>query len=410
MFRFLKIEKFQSHDDTLISFDKGVNVIFGLSQAGKTAITRAMRLLIDNRPLGGKFFSDFAGDKGETKITLGLEGSNDISVIKSIKVNKDGDKQVTKTAYTIGETEFSSPKDQVPDQVVAALNLSELNIQRQFDPPFLVSASGGEIAKTINRITRLEEVDDWVSELTSEINAGNRDVVRMEQEAKSLIQEIEIYKDIEETDKIISDLQSAVGMIAKLLIQKNDLDKMLVQFEDVTKELEALRDFLLVERYVKKAESHQRDIDFYEEIESLIGEYDLLTNTINLDNLDLKDLVVIDVGLRASEYDESGYIYLNQIYDTAIKCNKELEILEKILPVEKIILKAEKLNEGITIFYDMRNKLRVYEQAVDDEEQKADFLVTAKKKYMDILKKIKKCPTCFAPMNVEHLKEIEKSL
>lgn len=410
MFRFLDIENFQSHEKTRIDFDKGVNVIFGLSQAGKTAITRAMRLLIDNRPLGGKFFSDFAGDKGDTKITLGLDGSQDISIIKSIRIDKDGDKKVTKTSYTIGEMEFSSPKDQVPDQVTAALNVSELNIQRQFDPPFLVSSSGGEIAKTINRITRLEEVDDWVSELTSEINTGNRDIGRMEQEVKSLIQEIEIYKDIDETEKVISDLQSSVGMIAKLLVQKNDLDKMLVQFEDVTRELEVLRDFLLAERYVKKAESHQRDIDSFEDMESLIFEYDRLTDIIDLENLGLKDLVSIDGKLKASEFDTMKYDILSRLCGEGSANFSRLEGLGKALLVEKIILKAEKLHEEITVFYDMRGRLRVYEQSLDDEGKKADFLMVAKNKYISMLKEIKKCPTCFSDIDVKHLKAIGASL
>ena len=410
MFRFLDISNFQSHEKTRIDFSKGVNVIFGLSQAGKTAITRAMRLLIDNRPLGGKFFSDFAGDKGETKITLGLEGSQDISIIKSIKINKDGDKQVIKTSYTIGGTEFSSPKDQVPDQVTAALNISELNIQRQFDPPFLVSSSGGEIAKTINRITRLEEVDDWVTELTSEINSGNRDVVRMEQEAKSLIQEIEIYKDIEDTERIVSELQTSVGVIARLLIQEADLAKMLVQLDGVTKELEILEDFLKVERYIKKAESHQRDIDSFEEMEFLISEHERLTDIIDLEDLGIEDLYHIDAKLKASEFDESGYVYLKQMYEAAVLSVKRFEDLEKFLPVEKIILKAEKLNGEIMDFYDMRGRLRIYEQAIDDEDQKADFLVIAKNKYLSMLKEIKKCPTCFADIDAKHLKEIGASL
>lgn len=410
MFKFFDISNFQSHEKTRIEFAKGVNVIFGLSQAGKTAITRAMRLLIDNRPLGGKFFSDFAGDKGDTKITLGLEGNQDISIIKSIKINKDGGKQVTKTVYTIGETEFSSPKDQVPDQVTAALNLSELNIQRQFDPPFLVSASGGEIAKTINRITRLEEVDEWVSELTSEINAGNRDVVRMEQEAKSLIQEIEIYKDIDETEKVVSELQASVGMIAKLLIQKNDLDKMLVQLEDVTRELEKLEDILKVERYVKKAESYQNSISCFEDMELLIGQHERLTDIIDVENLGLKDLVAIDEKLKATEYDTTEYDVLSRLYEDGTVNSLRLEDLGKALLAEKIILKAEKLDGEIMAFAEMRNVLYEHEQIADVEESKRIAYEMAKKKYMKVLLDTKKCPTCFSVMDSKHLKEIGASL
>lgn len=362
MFQFLKIEKFQSHENTLLHFDKGVNVIFGLSQAGKTAITRAMRLLIDNRPLGGRFFSDFAGDKGDTKITLGID-NQEIAIIKSIRVNKEGEKQVTKTAYTIGDMEFSSPKDQVPDQIVAALNISELNIQKQFDPPFLVSSSGGEIAKTINRITRLEEVDGWVSELTSEINSNNRDITRMEAEAKGLIQEIAVYKDIEETEQIINELQSKTGEIAGLLIRQNDLDKLLVSFENAIRTLEKFDGVADACKHIEEAEELQIEIIGYEVLEQMLANYE------------------------SKAFDD-----------------------ENLVRAERYVTKSEKIDSEIVLFFEMRSRLRVYEQAVDDVEQKVLGLENAKMQYVDLLRKIKKCPTCFADINAKHLKAIEDNL
>lgn len=366
MFRSLQVENFQSHEDTRIHFDKGVNIIFGLSQAGKTAITRALRLLIDNRPLGGRFFSDFAGDQGQTKITLGLE-KEQISIVKSIKINKDGDKQVTKTSYKIGDVEFSSPKDQVPDQVLAALNISELNIQRQFDPPFLVSASGGEIAKTINRITRLEEVDEWVSELTSEINAGNRDVVRMEGEAKGLIEEIKKYDDLDKTEKVIAELRLVDGEITYLLTKEKNLDRLLLQIFEASEAREKLEEFLPTERYITKVEKLQADIALFVSLGEMLSRLEKTKEIIDQNEIQFGQLSIISNNLDHATFDEAG-------------CNT------------------------------LRRSLRSYEQLIDDLEQKKDWLLNRKNEYVAVLKTAKKCPICFSDIDAKHIKQIAGGL
>jgi exonuclease SbcC len=409
MFKFLRLENYKSHENSLIHFDRGVNVIFGMSQAGKTNFLKALRLLASNRPLGGKFFSDFAGDKGETKITLGLEGSEDISLLKEIRVTED-DKKVIKTMYKIGDVPFSSPKDQVPDRIVAALNISELNIQRQFDPPFLVTSSGGDIAKTINRLTKLEEVDDWVSELTSEINAENRDIVRMESEAKALVQELEIYKDVDETEKAISELQANSGSIAKLLLQQNALDKMLIQFEEAVRSLEPLEEFLLAERYIIKAEKIQIEIDLFNSLQADLNRYKELSDTILEKKSILNDLSVSDSELESSEFDTVVYDSLKTACHRLSSCLEELEVLEGYLQAEKYAVKAEKIDAEISVFFNFKQQLRIYEEVAEVGEKKELRLSEAKIEYVNKLKEVKKCPICLADINVECIKEIEAAL
>jgi tetratricopeptide (TPR) repeat protein len=229
----------------------------------------------------------------------------------------------------------------------------------QADPPFLVASSGGEIAKTINRITRLEEVDDWVAELTSEINSGNRDVVRNEEDAKRLLQDISVFKDIDETEAIINELKVVSGLISKLSNERYDLDRMLIQYENSVREYEKLDKYFLAEKYVLKAEKIQSEIDDFYFLKNLIEEYDSLTESI-----------------------------------------KAKEILNQV----------EGLIKEIEAYYKMKDLLYVYENNDKEYQKTYDELEEAKLKYIEIISKIGKCPVCFAPMSSKHLKEIERSL
>jgi len=57
LIRSLEIENFQSHELTKLDLHKGLNVIVGPSDQGKSALIRALRWLCYNEPKGTDFFS-----------------------------------------------------------------------------------------------------------------------------------------------------------------------------------------------------------------------------------------------------------------------------------------------------------------------------------------------------------------
>ena len=61
MIQSLQINNFQSHKYSVMELHKGVNVIIGPSDSGKTTILRALRWLVWNRPSGDAFRSDWGG-------------------------------------------------------------------------------------------------------------------------------------------------------------------------------------------------------------------------------------------------------------------------------------------------------------------------------------------------------------
>lgn len=171
MIKQLIIHNFQSHADTVLDLDLGVNLITGQSDSGKTAIIRALKWLATNRPLGDGFRS--WDSKGETmvKILLG-DGVSIRHEPGKYSLTNGKDKQ-----------EWSAIGTTVPEAVTQALNLSELSWQAQMDSPFLLSASPGEVARTLNEVADLDKIDSTLvninrmardnrTQLTAEVQHG----------------------------------------------------------------------------------------------------------------------------------------------------------------------------------------------------------------------------------------------
>ena len=70
MIKNLHIKNFQSHEDTFLEFHPSVNIIIGSSDSVKTAIIRALRKVVWNRPSGDSLRSHWGG---ESRIELSGE-------------------------------------------------------------------------------------------------------------------------------------------------------------------------------------------------------------------------------------------------------------------------------------------------------------------------------------------------
>lgn len=151
-------KNFQSHALTEVGLSPGINAFIGASDQGKTATLRGLSWLVNNSPSGDAIVSDWArNEKGELTDECSVTVDTDSGVrIRRIKTAK-------RNGYDVGKDVFNAIKTNVPPQVEDALNLGPVNWQRQLDPPFLLSDSGGARARFFNQLIRLEEVDQCMS-------------------------------------------------------------------------------------------------------------------------------------------------------------------------------------------------------------------------------------------------------
>jgi len=413
VFKSLRIRKFQSHEDTFLEFSPFVNVLQGLSTVGKSSVLRAKRLLVDNRPSGARFFSNFAGDKGETIIDLELpEGK--VEIIKDVRTTKKGEKELKSTTYNLevqGEKfSFTGVGESVPDQVKELLNLSELNDQRQFDSPFLISTSAGEIARTINRITNLEKVDEWVSTLSSKINDVNRSIISYEEDIKFGEIELARYADLDETGLIVNKLSATQGELNSLQIKHSHLDRDLVVYEEKYRTQENLKAFLKAEKYISRADKLQRDIDLFHNLMSQLSKYDNLKNEKQRMSAQLSELEPLLGKIEKSSFDTRPFNRLNYLYNAYLELSSDQKEKKKIF-TEFSGLSSKIVTIDKTRLQTLDLLLEDYRLFQANCEEGNGQLKEARKRYMSLLKESRRCPGILhCSLTDNQMKEVEKSL
>ena len=160
MLKHLSINNFQSHKDTAIEFDPRLTVLVGPSNNGKTAIIRAIRWVLSNRPRGSSFIRNTADSA-----TVRLDG------VSREKGRKGGDGR-----YMIDGETLTALGGEVPQQVKDQFGMTDVNIADQLSQHFLVLDAPGQIARTINEAVHLERAEAAVKSADSETRSAKQSV------------------------------------------------------------------------------------------------------------------------------------------------------------------------------------------------------------------------------------------
>lgn len=231
MIKNLKISNFQSHKESKLEFSEGINVITGPSNNGKTAILRALNWVVTNRPQGLSFKSSFADKKESCKVTLEIN-NNIITREKNTSINQ----------YQVGSSNFDTIGNDVPSEVLTAINLSEINISNQFDKHFLLMDSAGEVGRTINKIVKLDNIDELISNLTSKINSTSKEITFKKEDLDKLYVNLEKFKDFDKIEELINKIimdneklensTNIINSLKHIIENVNETDKIINNIEN----------------------------------------------------------------------------------------------------------------------------------------------------------------------------------
>jgi len=353
MLKRLKIRNFQSHIDTDIEFVPGVNVIVGKSQAGKTAILRALDLVSRNRPTGFRYHTH--GQKGPTKIELEVpEGKVTFRKTK------------TKAAYILNDDDgnpYTGFGSKVPDKVTELLNLTDLNMQKQLDTPFLATSTGGEVARTINRITHLEQSDKWAQMQSSEIRRLKNEISLLNDEIEDREEELDQFKGLDEIEDLVKTLQTVDVKVRDLEYELSALEDVMEDLERVDQHIFNLKKYSRAERFLNKAEEASLTIESLK-IESVLLE----------------------------EY---------------LELHAEVQKLEGVLPDCEALLSVAEEVDSLEREEQELEEAHWFNQQVEEAEARSQEVG---EEFVDMISELGKCPLCFSEIDQEVMETIKESI
>jgi chromosome segregation ATPase len=208
MIRQIKLVNFQAHRDLLLTVNPGLNVVVGASDTGKSAIIRALRFIALHESASGLV------THGETSLQVGvLTPQGGVIRFKNAK----------EYGYKVGQEKFLACAKQQPKAVSDRLMLTEVNFQSQMDSVFLLALTGGQLAREINRIVALDDIDKSISWLrTQSAKLGTL----IDSEQHKLIRcktDLLPYQNLDRKQELLKQLQDLAKRESELSNRRADL-------------------------------------------------------------------------------------------------------------------------------------------------------------------------------------------
>lgn len=252
MIKELHIQNFQSHKDTTLKFHPGVNIVVGTSDSGKSAIIRALRWAVYNKPLGDAFRSRWGGD---TSVTV---KTTDTQVLRF--KGKGGDRYVLEGI----QDPFKAFGTSVPTEVEAAVNMTEINLQAQMDSHFLLSSNPGEVARHFNKVARIEAIDSGLQEVEKWVRANNQEIAKTETNIFQYSKTMDEYEWLDAYDTRLSVVEDLYTALQSTQTHQKQLETVLNDYDNLQVQIKG------IEPVIQIADVVEGISDMYDELDGLV--------------------------------------------------------------------------------------------------------------------------------------------
>ena len=332
MIKSLEIKNIQSHKNSRLEFSPGINALVGTSNNGKSAVLRALLWCITNRPLGTEILlSNWAYDskgKQNDEMSVTVEKSEGVLTRRKFKSENE---------YVLNGETMETVGTDVPEDVKKFFALSETNIQKQQDTPFLLSQSSGKTAEYFNKIVRLDIIDRVLSNAESTRRKMKNQVESSEQEERKLSEDLGKYNWLESAEKLIERCKVISEICENLSGERDELKNSVQKFEELDKK--KFLDFFKTKKLIKEIS----EID--EERENLAEQIETLSESIDqFNSLSKKSARDFSKEKKAIEYIE------NMDFDRS-----EIDKLEE--DIEKIELSENRIKGCIENIKGLKKQL-----------------------------------------------------
>jgi len=204
------IKNFQAIEDLTIDFDPQITIIVGPTDIGKSGTIRAIWWAVSNTPSGDDF------------IRWGSKTASVELVFDKFTILRQ---RGVKNIYMMDGRVFEAFGNDVPSDIVEALNMEILNFQGQFDNPYWFSETAGEVSRQLNRIVDLGLIDTSLSNIGSMV--------------RKVRAEVDITKERLEGAK---KERKALGFARQMDEELQNIEAIEAKLVDISKEVESLKD------------------------------------------------------------------------------------------------------------------------------------------------------------------------
>ena len=193
----LILKNIQSHKNTEINFHSGINIITGESDQGKSVIIKAIRWIMENRPIGNSMISDTIKKNG--KILKNKQGLVELFIdnkkITRFKGNENG--------YVFNEKRLKAIGTDVPREILDFLRLSEINLQSQKDFWFLINKGSIDITKYLNKLIGIDIADEIISKQKESLNDRKKKHKFFEEEKRKIEKKLDKLKWTKKAERLL---------------------------------------------------------------------------------------------------------------------------------------------------------------------------------------------------------------
>lgn len=342
MIKDLAIINYQSHQNSIFHFHHGVNVIVGVSDSGKSSVFRSLKLVLQNRPLGLSFHSNFAKKEEPTEVYITVQNDKITKQVGRVR-SEDRNEYVVEGF----EEPFVAFGTEVPEEVSKILNISDINCQFQMDSPFLFSETPGAAARYLNKIVNLDKIDIALQNIASRKRQNESEIKFNQGRLDELDLSIKVFPDLESIGERLSKFEILQEELDGYLYTKDLLFGIITSIEEIESKIGTVQKISKLSSKIRNLEQivveKQRLENTYDTIYKLVRDIETIeTKITETQRLVKKYPEIIKLESISEELDLLQYTrdQLNRLILDTERCETKIMHINAFIGRESVILKT----------------------------------------------------------------------
>ncbi|MFJ8531217.1 AAA family ATPase [Bacillus sp. NPDC094106] len=419
------LENFQSHENTVLEFSKGLNLFTGESGQGKSAVLRAFAFIFENFGRNPRRFIKKGADFARVTIYL----SNGYVISRIVEKSKNG-----KNGYEIynpkdGSVETTNTK--ALPLVQEILGFNKLNIDTGNDVPINFMKQGtswffvgdgytsSERAKIVGSIYGTHYADAVIKDLEGDLKKYNTQLKTTEKEKNAIQKNIDsfsylpqMHNQITELEKLnveVNELMAKKEKITSLLKERESIENRISEINNVIKDLSHIENLYSEIHQIKEFVQKRNDIQrLYRSLTTIIADgkesKHVAEQLMSLPDAQLL-LDEIQKLVTSKAVQEELLAKSIKLTETKNHLSKEInvsnEIIEKtnsLLETKKMLVELKELMSKKESVQSLLNNLTSISEEEKKHQRKIELVISENEKlvndYKVLLTEVGKCPVC----------------